>query len=112
MPGSGWGEHPSASASVTRTAKWKRVRKKVLARDDGLCQIRGPNCTEKAAEVHHVVGVAEGGAEYDEDNLASVCSPCHWMLSGQEARARRLTTRRRPTPVHPVDVAGGPSPAA
>lgn len=42
----------------------------------------------KAASVDHVVPKAEGGTD-DDDNLQSICEPCHAVKTAQEsARAR------------------------
>jgi 5-methylcytosine-specific restriction protein A len=56
---------------------WRRKREAVMRRDSYLCQ----HCRDKgrmttATEVHHIVGLAEGGTD-DEGNLISLCNPCH-----------------------------------
>jgi hypothetical protein len=51
---------------------WRKVRARVLERDQGRCQIRGPGCLRTATEVDHVVDVRLGGALYDEAN----CGAC------------------------------------
>jgi 5-methylcytosine-specific restriction enzyme A len=73
---------------------WRRVRARVLERDGGRCQIRGPGCRGEATEVHHIVDVRLGGALYDEANCRSVCGPCHRGLSN---RQRQRYGSRRPS---------------
>jgi len=56
---------------------WRRKREVALRRDQYLCQ----HCAKAgrvtaAQEVHHIIGVAEGGDD-DEANLISLCIPCH-----------------------------------
>jgi 5-methylcytosine-specific restriction protein A len=110
MPRSGWQDRPGPSTAVGKTAKWKRLRRNVLRRDGGQCQVHGPRCADEAAEVHHVLPIARGGDEYDEDNCVSICRPCHAMLSGQETAARHLARSGRRAPrTHPADVAGNAS---
>ena len=73
----------------------RRLRARVLARDQGRCQIGGPDCRGVAVEVDHVVPVSEGGLD-ELDNLQSVCSACHSVKTQAEAqRARRKFSRRR-----------------
>ena len=58
--------------------RWRKVRIQVLKRDGGLCQscLKDGRVTE-ASEVDHIVPTAAGGAFYDDDNLQSICRPCH-----------------------------------
>ena len=54
-------------------SRWRRVRQAVLERNDWRCE----RCPATAAEVHHVIPVARGGAMYDPRNLESLCRTCH-----------------------------------
>ena len=68
---------------------WRRIRERVLRRDQGLCR----HCRDKgrvtvATEVHHVVPVAKGGTD-DEANLLSLCRDCHEAADLAERGARR-----------------------
>jgi len=68
-----------------KTARWQRVRKIVLQRDNYLCQI----CKEKTAEmVDHIVEVKDGGAFYELSNLQSLCNKCHALKTKQEEAKR------------------------
>ena len=64
------------------TAKWRKVRQRVFQRDDGLCQLRGPNCTGRATEVHHRYGRLTPGqplneSDYDLNQLIATCRTCN-----------------------------------
>ena len=66
------------------TAAWRNARLATLARDGGVCQIRGERCTWVATEADHIVEVTAGGALYDLANLRAACKPCnarllHWL---------------------------------
>lgn len=66
---------------------WDRKRKQILARDHGLCQpclVHGH--ITLATQVDHIVNKAVGGTD-DDDNLQSICKPCHDAKTLQEARA-------------------------
>lgn len=104
---SGWTRHPSKSAGYTSDPRWKRLRRKVLKRDGGMCQIRGPRCIVTATAVDKIRPAAQGGDGFDPDNLQAVCRPCHDAKTAGEAIAGRASTRgkRRP-PLHPADALG------
>ena len=55
--------------------RWRRIRRAVFDRDDGLCHF----CQLPAIlrVVHHVVQLEDGGAPVDLDNLVTACGPCH-----------------------------------
>lgn len=78
---------------------WKALRRAVLKRDGGVCQIGGPRCVEVATEVDHM-------GTHDDHRLCmlqAVCKPCHASKTGRQARAARppLPPRRRPRERHP-----------
>jgi 5-methylcytosine-specific restriction protein A len=102
---------PSASARVTRGAAWKRARKRVLDRDDHLCQLRIPGrCIGHATEVDKRLPASVAPElALDEDNLRAVCRPCHAVKTAREAaaaskRSPRRRTAKRPPRTHPSDV--------
>lgn len=72
-------------------AAWRRVRLRVLDRDGGVCQIRGPGCEVDATEVDHIVPWRVGGALYDPDNLRAACKHCN------RSRVHRSRVVRRPS---------------
>ncbi|MFV8233066.1 HNH endonuclease [Mycolicibacterium fortuitum] len=75
---------------------WPALRKRILERDNHLCQIQGPRCLVAASDVDHI----QRGNDHAEDNLQSACSPCHLDKTSAESVARRKQLRearyRRP----------------
>lgn len=66
-------DHPARNGS---TYQWRKLRDKVLRRDHGLCQIRGPQCAVVADHADHVIPKARGGHD-TMDNLQAACGPCN-----------------------------------
>jgi 5-methylcytosine-specific restriction protein A len=63
---------------------WQQTRERILSRDAGLCQIKGPGCRFIASEVDHKVSKAHARAEgwateqtEADSNLQAACSACH-----------------------------------
>jgi len=87
---------------VWDSARWKRVRKEVKARD-GCCRDCGAH---ERLSVHHLVALVEGGAPFDPANCVTLCSACHGRREGERRRASSgqeqglvspwMATRRRP----------------
>ena len=73
------GIHPNSKA-------WRTVRAAVLDRDNNACVQCGAG---GRLEVDHKVPIAAGGAVLDEGNLQTLCRPCHFAKTGDEARARK-----------------------
>ena len=61
-------------APIYKSARWRRLRRRVLAEAGFRCQTCG---AAGVLEVHHVTPLAAGGAAYERGNLAAVCRPCH-----------------------------------
>ena len=90
---------------IKNDPRWKAARLAVLERDDHTCTCPGcPACGEGCAsteqlEVDHIIELAEvidsaPDLAYAEDNLTTLCRPCH-------ARKRdRVTSITRTTWVH------------
>lgn len=80
----------------TTTRRWRALRVEILERDGYKCRIHGPKCKGKAAEVDHIIPVADGGAIWDPANLRASCSACNvWRAQQQKAKHgwRRSRTR-------------------
>lgn len=63
---------------------WEKIRKRIFKRDRGLCQ----PCLKRgyvtaAREVDHIKPKEQGGSDND-DNLQSICIPCHRKKTGSE----------------------------
>jgi 5-methylcytosine-specific restriction protein A len=63
---------------------WQQTRERILSRDCGLCQIKGPSCRFIAGEVDHKVSKAEARAKgwtaeqiEADSNLQAACQTCH-----------------------------------
>lgn len=83
----------------TATAEWKRTRNRILERDGGRCHVCGQL---GADEVDHVVPVAEGGTDADQNLAAIHPHPCHTRKTQEEAaRGRARKSRKRPREQHP-----------
>src|SRR3989338_945277 len=65
---------------------WSNIRLKILRRDDYSCV----KCGGLAIDVDHVIAIVNGGAEFDESNLQSLCRPCHAVKSGRDRKTANL----------------------
>ena len=82
--------HPS----LTDRARWNRVRRAVLDRDNWRCQACGR--PGGPFEVDHIRPVRWGGDPWNMDNLQTLCAvPCHRDKSARENRRRRRTAGER-----------------
>lgn len=70
-------------------AAWERARKIALKRDKFLCIpcLKQGRITP-AREVDHITPKEQGGTD-DQDNLQSICRPCHADKTSAEGRAAR-----------------------
>lgn len=88
--GSASGRHRAGSSGWA----WSRIRRRILRRDNHRCA-----CGRPAAEVDHVVPVAEclrqGTNPDEESNLRAICADCHRAKTEQDRRRGRRTTRER-----------------
>ncbi|GFM89357.1 hypothetical protein PSCICO_47560 [Pseudomonas cichorii] len=62
---------------------WRRIRERILIRDQYTCQKCG-KITEQL-EVDHIIGKTLGGTD-DDLNLQSLCVPCHQVKTAAESR--------------------------
>lgn len=90
----GWGRRNqrTTSSAITNTAAWKRLRRKVLERDNHECQAREPGCTRQATQVDHIINTAAGGAPLDPNNAQAICPTCNARKAQRESAAAQ---RRR-----------------
>ena len=70
------------------TEPWLSIRQAILARDNGICQIRGMGCKINADTVDHIISPRMGGAFYDHGNLRAACGRCN-SSSGITMRNRQ-----------------------
>lgn len=100
----GCAEEPAGLSNMGRWRKsplpsnWRALRRVVLKRDRGVCQIKGPRCVVRATEVDHM------GA-HDDHSLAmlqAACKVCHASKTGRDAAWSRVRpSRARPPEAHP-----------
>jgi 5-methylcytosine-specific restriction enzyme A len=78
----------AAAARIRNSARWQHVRRLVLARQPLCADPYGWHAAvgriEVATQVDHIVGLAAGGAAYDEGNLQSLCTRCHGRKTAKE----------------------------
>lgn len=84
-----------ATVSATeriRGNSWEAIRRRILARDKGLCQCQECKHLQRirmAHEVDHVVPLDQGGSNGDA-NLQAINRECHALKTAAEAKGRRL----------------------
>ena len=80
----GWNRHQAGRTSTERGygTAWRKLRAKVMKRDNYLCQVCLPQMT-KAKEVDHITNKAKGGTD-DMDNLQAICIGCHRAKTANE----------------------------
>jgi hypothetical protein len=67
-----------------QTREWKVIRRRVLKRDKGLCQL----CVAKAQCVHHISYDEEVILGERDEDLISLCDPCHQSIEFDGERHR------------------------
>lgn len=94
--------HNKKYMSLINTARWRRLRARILA-GEPLCQ----DCKERgvyaaATEVHHVIPVesmsdlsAMERLCYDPSNLRPLCRACHKAAHMSMGKGTKKETRRR-----------------
>ena len=87
MPAKPWHHATQSRHARGYGAEWVKLRKIIIARDNGLCQpcYRQGRPTPFDA-VDHIKPKAQGGTD-DRDNLECVCGPCHAAKTQAEAAA-------------------------
>lgn len=63
------------------TSQWRKIRQRVLDRDQRVCQWCG---SEDANTVDHVIERSMGGSD-SEDNLVAACSRCNFSRVGKKS---------------------------
>lgn len=67
-------------------AAWERTRKRILDRDENLCQpCLKAGRTSLGNQVDHITPKAQGGGDNDE-NLQAICIACHRVKTQREGR--------------------------
>lgn len=76
---SGWNNSGQSRRKTELPSDRQQRRRKVLARDKGLCQLRLKGCTYRATDVDHI----ERGNNHNLENLRAACHHCHMVRTGR-----------------------------
>ena len=74
-----------------KATRWKRKQKKILKRDEYMCQwCKRYGKKTEATTVHHIKHVDEyPELAYTDSNLISLCSACHNKVHPEKAKNYR-----------------------
>lgn len=114
MPNAYWKDKDSWRSEPRRKG-WKQTRKRIIARDGGVCQwpmdAQGfTRCGQPGNEVDHIIPVFTGKSDAErellerDDNLRLLCRPHHRYKTASDAgkeSQRRRPKRQRPPERHP-----------
>lgn len=75
---------PTAAARGYCSAAWRRLRKRVIARDGGICQLCGQPIVGEPGDVDHIVPKPLGTDALD--NLRLLHHACHSRRTALDAR--------------------------
>lgn len=72
------------NSAFYNSQKWRKMRKMYVAENPVcvICEERG--FVSAVEEVDHIIPIRQGGAEYDWNNLQSLCKSCHARKSAKE----------------------------
>ena len=90
------------AGTIYNTLLWQLARRRALSRDGSRCTVArllGGECSP-SLDVHHIRPVSEGGAPFDQENLATVCDSHHPIW--EALRRRLLAALEPPAPPAPV----------
>jgi len=76
----------SAAVERIRGGKLRKIRERIMLRDEYTCQICKRVCSN--GEVDHIVPLHMGGVEGSDANLQYLCRGCHRLKSDQEEKER------------------------
>jgi 5-methylcytosine-specific restriction protein A len=77
---------------------WDKLRKLILSRDKGLCQVcLAAGKYRPAKHVDHITAKAFGGLD-EPDNLQAICPACHAEKTAAEAASGRGVKKSNPSP--------------
>lgn len=78
---------------------WNTFRSAIFARDNYTCVICGFNKPYKSYpdeslfDADHIISLGMGGECYDEDNVRTLCKPCHKIKTKQDSVERAKKKR-------------------
>jgi 5-methylcytosine-specific restriction endonuclease McrA len=75
------------------SAAWQKLRRFVIARDGGICQVQGPRCLGIATTAHHRLPSSQYPERFwDPANLEASCTPCNHH--GASVKAENCVNRQ------------------
>lgn len=89
--------YKGSNRSAHLPSNWQQLRRVVLRRDKGVCQIKDPGCRVRATEVDHI----EPGDDHTLTNLRAACRQCHAKKSGREGGKASANVRQSKPEAHP-----------
>lgn len=91
-----WDKNPSKRKQYGYNKRWPKIRRNVMVRDNGLCQVcKAEGIYQQGSEVDHIVPVSQGGSDA-YSNLQVICVPHHREKTHRESRqgkASKATAR-------------------
>jgi 5-methylcytosine-specific restriction protein A len=83
-------EHEASRHERGYGYRWVKLRQRILARDDYLCQpCLSQGRPTPATQVDHITPKSQDGAD-DPENLQAICAECH------DAKTQREATKAKP----------------
>lgn len=82
-------------SGIPMPAGWPKIRREILERDAGQCQLRLTGCLRTATAVDHIKPAAYGGG-HEASNLQAVCEPCHRKKTSADRPRERRGPERHP----------------
>ena len=77
------------SAKIYNSTRWRKIRKYILKRDGGICQICGRS--EKSMIVDHIQELKDRpDLAWSYSNLTTLCRSCHNIKTAKEKERRSL----------------------
>lgn len=68
--------------------RWRRKSKQNLALNPDCAECAKQGLVTAAQMTDHIRQRHEGGADFDDNNLQSLCNSCHAIKSGREAHQK------------------------
>ena len=85
-----WVHNGKSASERGYGADWRKIRKRILIRDDYLCQeCKRNGVITNGTMVDHIINKANGGTNRD-DNLECICKKCHTVKTKIESSKGRL----------------------
>jgi 5-methylcytosine-specific restriction endonuclease McrA len=71
---------------------WRKLRARILERDQHRCQLKLPGCTTIATDAHHILGKIHGD---NPDQIVAACGHCNKTVGEPTRHDPQPTPRTR-----------------